>query len=272
MTNLFSLVDNTIFALVFPRDLILICGVMAVIALLAFFSKALNFSGCCTAWILGVVVLYSTKTSGFFLFLMFFVLGSLSSVVSSKIAGRNSIESKGHRRDYMQVIANGFTVFLASFWFFVSDDPKALFLFGGAVAEAASDTWAGDFGRLSKQAPVSIVNFRKIQEKGVSGAVSPLGTLFAMIASLVFGVLWSFCFKIKGWGLVVFSGFSGCILDSVLGACAQALYRDKDGNLTEKPTDNLIKGIRWIDNDMVNLISNLFSGLLAVSLSIALDF
>ena len=58
-------------------------------------------------------------------------------------------------------------------------------------------------------------------------------------------------------------------LSSVLGAGVQGIYYDpkakqfsedkeRDGRKLE-----LSRGIRWVDNDVVNLISNIFSGLFA---------
>ena len=64
---------------------------------------------------------------------------------------------------------------------------------------------------------------------------------------------------------VTAAGFLGALLDSFLGATVQVQYRRKDGSLTEKAYDEdgrrneRARGIAMIDNDMVNLISGLFS-------------
>ena len=55
------------------------------------------------------------------------------------------------------------------------------------------------------------------------------------------------------------AGLVSCLLDSVLGATAQALYRDRiSAQLTERPTagglpNTLIRGWGWMNNDRVNL-------------------
>lgn len=65
--------------------------------------------------------------------------------------------------------------------------------------------------------------------------------------------------------IVTLAGFSGCIVDSILGLTIQAHYYDeKEDRITEKEYVNgkklpLIRGFRFINNDKVNFISNLFS-------------
>ncbi len=73
-----------------------------------------------------------------------------------------------------------------------------------------------------------------------------------------------------GLAVIILSGFAGCIFDSFLGAFFQALYIDADsGKYTEKKKspsgkDNaLVSGIKWMDNDMVNLTSNTLSAVTA---------
>jgi Integral membrane protein DUF92. len=68
--------------------------------------------------------------------------------------------------------------------------------------------------------------------------------------------------------ICILLGFLGSIIDSMLGATLQAQYMDNQTNtLTEKKiTQNgeaqLVKGIKIIDNNMVNFLSNLVSSLL----------
>ena len=77
-----------------------------------------------------------------------------------------------------------------------------------------------------------------------------------------------------GLAVIILSGFAGCVFDSVLGAFFQALYVDADsGKYTEKKKspsgkDNaLISGLKWMDNDMVNLASNFLSAVMAFTVA-----
>ena len=158
----------------------------------------------------------------------------------------------------------------------------AVVMFGAAVAEATSDTWAGEIGRLSKKPPVSLKT-GKIVPRGVSGGVTLLGYAGGLAGAAFIAVFWYVLFPgitgpmdlfvnrmPLGLAVVAISGFAGCILDSFLGAFFQALYIDADsGKYTEKKKspsgkDNaLFSGIQWMDNDMVNLLSNGFSAVTA---------
>jgi uncharacterized membrane protein len=66
-------------------------------------------------------------------------------------------------------------------------------------------------------------------------------------------------------------GMAGSLADSLLGATVQALYRLPDGGATERRADSsgaayqALRGWRWMNNDMVNLISSLAGGLVALA-------
>ncbi|MBR2281819.1 MAG: DUF92 domain-containing protein, partial [Spirochaetales bacterium] len=156
----------------------------------------------------------------------------------------------------------------------------ALIMFGAAIAEATSDTFAGEIGRLSSKGPVSILT-KKPVPAGVSGGVTWLGTVGAFLSSAFIAVCWYVFFlfsigpnavSVHGAALVCLLGFAGAIVDSYLGATIQALYFDPESRaLTEKDEIDgrkleLSRGVRWVDNDMVNLISNIFSAVFALGM------
>jgi uncharacterized membrane protein len=64
-------------------------------------------------------------------------------------------------------------------------------------------------------------------------------------------------------------GLLGSLTDSLIGATCQALYAAPDGSETERTTRNdgtpnpLIRGWRWLNNDLVNAISTLAGGSIA---------
>lgn len=263
VSSFVSFLNDLLFTLSWPVPLVFIAGFMAFIAVLAYTLKHLTFSGAFAAWISGVSVLWILRFEGFFLFLVFYVSCNLTGLLNKK----DSIAEKGSCRDNIQVLANGLVAVLMGYCWFFTGKQAFIVAFGAAVAESASDTWAGDFGRLWPYQPLSLKDFRPV-EKGTSGAVSPLGCLAAVGASGFIAFMWTVLFNVSsGWGVIMLSGFFGCVLDSVLGAFCQALYIDDSGKYTEKPTGTLVRGLRWIDNDTVNFISNLCATLLAFILS-----
>ena len=271
--------DERFFSIGWPWPLLFISAFMAVFALVAFWKKHLTFNGALAAFVVGVVVFYCSHIPGFLLICSFY----FSSYALGKICSRRHedvIEKKGHTRDYMQVFANGFMAAIAALQYENTLNLRYLVVFGAVVAEATSDTWAGEIGRLSSKPPVSIRTL-DIVPKGLSGGVTAMGFAGGFAGSLLIALLWILLFPVKVDFIAVFiialCGFSGCVFDSFLGATCQAMYLDeKNDALTERDIDDdgekrkLVRGIKWMDNDFVNLISNLFSALLAFTFSIML--
>ncbi len=277
--------NNLLFALKWPWSLILIVGMMVLIGVIALKKQSLDVSGTIAAVVMGVMVLWCTRFGGFFLLLLFFVgsnvVGKVSKRIRQQSLGELLIEKKGSKRDMMQVLANGLMATLGALMWYCTGKLTALVLFGAALAEATSDTFAGEVGRLSKKPPVSIRTLTPVP-KGLSGGITLLGTAAAFLSSLVIALFWAVFFKDSlgstsdfffALGIIAITGFMGCIVDSYLGACAQAHYRDPEtGELTEKEYKDgqhleLVQGLRWVDNDMVNLLSNIFSAVFALGMS-----
>ena len=274
-----AFLNDILFLLPWPWPLVIVVTAMGLIAVFAYLKRSLDASGAAGAYIMGVIVLWTMRFEGFLLFLLFFlscnVMGKISKRLRTGKAPDEVEEKKGSRRDFMQVMSNGLmTVIAALIWYFTGK-VSALIMFGASVAEATSDTFAGEVGRLSKHNPVSIRDLRPVP-KGLSGGVTALGTMGAFLASAMIAVCWYLWFdgvSFAAASLVCITGFAGAVIDSYLGACVQAHYIDPDtGMLTEHEQKNgkaleLSRGIRWVDNDMVNLLSNVFSAVFALGMS-----
>lgn len=277
--------NKLLHSLPFPWSLLVLCLVMFIIALLAWKAKQLTVSGAVLAWVEGVCIAWCLGFEGLAVMLLFFLSAAVIGKFSKRLhatRGVFHIQKKSGARDWMQVIANGAPATAAALLYLVDPTPFALVMFGAGVAEAASDTWAGEIGILSKQDPVSILTMKPVTP-GLSGGVSVLGTLGGVAGAVLIAVFWLGCFAVFGTGgfsrwigygsLVAVGGFSGCLMDSLLGAVAQAHYWDDERQqLTEHEIVDgrkleLSRGLRWVDNDIVNLMSNLFGVLLAGGLS-----
>ena len=273
-----AFLDNALFALQWPWSLVTVVSIMAVVAILAYVAKSLDAGGAVCAFVMGVTVLWTTRFAGFLLFLLFFVSCNVVGKISKRLRVKDSSpeirEKKGHRRDIMQVISNGLMATLAALLWFFSYKSAALVMFGAAVAEATSDTFAGEVGKLSNRPPVSILTMRQVP-KGMSGGVTVLGMVAAMASSVVIALCWYISFSGVTFyeaSLVAVMGFAGAVIDSYLGAGVQALYYDPETKeFSEKEERDgrqleLSRGIRWIDNDMVNLMSNTFSAVFGLGM------
>ena len=273
-TNMF---DLWFFAL--PYAFWYLALLMLAFSLVAYKARQLTASGSAVAFFVGFGITYFLGFGALTTMLLFFLFaGVLSKFAKMRTTvDAESIQKKGSKRDGMQVFANGGMALVAAVLYGLSPSIVPLVMFASSVAEAASDTFAGEIGILSKGQPVSIITGRKMKP-GLSGAVSALGSIAGLLGSLFIALYWmSNFFPLEGKSfayasVVAISGFFGCLMDSVLGATVQAHYYDQERDcLTEHPTVNgeklpLERGIRWIDNDLVNLMSNVVATLLGASL------
>lgn len=241
---------------------------------LAYWRGSLSLSG------VGGALLIGTVTFGFggwlwgVLLALFFITSSLLS--HFKESEKRTVAEKfdkGHRRDLGQVLANGGLGAILSLLSWLFPSPVWLPIFMGVVATVNGDTWATELGTLSKGRPRLITSGRSV-ETGTSGAISLLGTLVSWLGGVVVAVpagLWSNQLTLSKAILIGgLAGLAGSLFDSLLGATLQQIYYcDHCQKETERkihkcgqPTRPL-RGLSWLNNDLVNLISSLVGGLAA---------
>jgi uncharacterized protein (TIGR00297 family) len=244
-----------------------------VVAGLAYRKKSLTKSGMIAAVLLGTVV-YGFGHWIFYIFMMFFFMSSL---VIRKVVTRlypsahkrlSSPQRKHEPRSWAQVLANGGLLGLISFYYSLAPSNLVIFVAALSMAASTSDTWASEIGILSPKKPKSLIG-RQEMEKGLSGGVTPFGLLASLggsaLISFFFGIFFLFT---QGFNpqfllatlLCLIGGFSGSILDSILGEFFQAKYKTIKSEIVEVSdcsTDVLVHGLGWVDNNMVNFLSNL---------------
>jgi uncharacterized protein (TIGR00297 family) len=168
----------------------------------------------------------------------------------------------------------------------------AFVAFLGAVATATADTLATEIGLLNPLPPRLITDPRKVVPPGTSGGVSVAGELATVLGTLLIGGIaatltapfWINLFgttlmpELAGIAPVTFilvamvGGTVGCTIDSVLGATIQGMWScnlcgkqtEKKSHCGEKAT--YLRGSRFLDNHMVNLISCLIGAFVAIGL------
>jgi uncharacterized protein (TIGR00297 family) len=245
------------------------------ISFLAWKLRSLSKSGALAAFVVGTVIFGLGGWQWAVLLLAFFITSTaLTKAFKNRKRGLNEKFSKGGQRDAGQVFGNGglATLFALLHAFF----PAAAwpwFAFAASLAAVNADTWATELGVLNPSEPRLISNLAKKVEKGTSGGVSWIGTLAALAGSAVVAlpaalftpdVLGSDSPQPALWilGLILsLSGLLGSLFDSLLGATVQAIYRCPQCNKeTERHplhtcgTQTIqIRGLKWLDNDLVNL-------------------
>jgi len=179
--------------------------------------------------------------------------------------------AKGHRRDALQVAANGGVAALAAVLGAagLASAPGATL---GALAAASADTWASELGVYSPTMPRSIVTGRTVPP-GTSGGVTALGWLAAAGGAGAVGLAHALAMRERRvirhtFGVALASGLLGSLTDSLAGATLQAGYRCPScGHVSEAPGEHcgtsltLVRGVGWATNDSVNIICTVAGGL-----------
>jgi len=190
--------------------------------------KWLTAAGAAAALAVGGATVLGLGWRGLLLLLAFLVSGSL-------------LTRGGGRRTAAQVFANGGVAALAAL---LGSWPA----FAGAIAAAASDTWATEIGAHSRTPPRLITNGTAVSP-GANGGITILGTAGGVLgAVLIAGLTYALSPRGTPPGLthpghlavvVAVAGVTGMLVDSLLGATVQG------------PED------RWLDNNGVNLAMTL---------------
>ncbi len=257
-------------------DLIIGLVISLVVAGLAYMKKSLSLSGLIAAVFFGSVIYVSAGMLVWGPLIAFFISSSVITKIHDRIDPRDK-EKNG--RNYVQVISNALVAtFFSLIYFFVQ---KEIYLVAAVVSIATSnsDTWASEIGSLSKGKTYSIINFKEV-ERGISGAISKLGTMAsffgALLISLVFLLIYGLTATLTLQNTIYFAtiiavgGFLGCFIDSYLGAIIQAKYKGVlSGRITEVkwlPDEKVIlaSGFALITNDAVNFLSSLSASVITV--------
>jgi uncharacterized protein (TIGR00297 family) len=258
--------------------------IMGVIAIGSYLAGQLNVGGALAAFLVGFGTTWILGFAALATLLFFFLSAGVLSKISKRLRGveMRAIHAKGSRRDAMQVLANGLMALVAALLYASNPSIAYLAMFGASVGEAASDTFAGEVGILSPADPISIIT-GKPMKRGLSGAITALGLAAGLLGAILIAlIVWTLMLPPGVTGLaqasvIALAAFFGCLIDSVLGATIQAHYWDEQSKrITEHRYRGdrelpLERGIRWVDNDVVNLLSNTTSALLALSLTAILQ-
>jgi len=247
----------------------------ATIAFVARAARSLTTSGAIAATVIGTLAVTAGWNWGALLILYF-----LSSTVLSRLgraekeARTSSVVAKGGQRDAIQVLANGGVFAMAAIAMLVVPDVRWIALGAGSLAAAAADTWATEIGTLYGGTPRSILTWRPVPA-GTSGGVSAIGTLAALAGATFIAMI----ARMLGWtpwvaNMVAVGGIAGAMVDSVIGATIQSRrWCDACGRETERIAHDCgaetrqLRGLPWLDNDIVNFVSNAVGGILAALLA-----
>ena len=244
------------------------------IAIVARRARSLSVSGAVAAVVVGTLAVAAGWDWGVLLITYFASSSALSRHGRIEKERRTAaIVAKGGERDAVQVGANGLLFALAALVFLANADARWLALGAGSLAASAADSWATEIGTLYGGSPRSILTWRAVPP-GTSGGVSTIGTLAAVGGALFVAIVAA----LIGWRSIATAAFvggvAGAVIDSLLGATLQRrrwcpnCQRETERTTHDCGTPTAPRGgLAWLDNDMVNLLSNAAGGLVALALA-----
>jgi uncharacterized protein (TIGR00297 family) len=248
--------------------------VSAVLAGVGRLIRWLTIGGAVAATVIGTTILAVAGLRGFLLLALFFISGSLLTYSRAHGLDRRAARPPDRGRTWRQVTANG-GVAAAGAALLPWAPHVAWALVTGALSAAQADTWSTEVGSLARRPPRLITSGRPVPV-GTSGAISPLGTAAGMAgAAVMAGCALLLGIPRAGAAAAAVGGVVGFLGDSVLGATVQGSYRcDACGVEGERPVHScgrptqLVRGFRWIDNDVVNLAATVIGAAAAGAIAL----
>lgn len=204
------------------------------------------------------------------LLLAFFIPASLLSTWRSgrKAERTIAIVEKSGARDALQVLANGGVFVLAAAGALLAPHVAPWWIIGaGALAAAASDTWATEIGTALGGTPRSLVGGRRLAP-GESGGITAIGTAGGVAGAAGTAALALVLMPdpatqtLPLTAAIAAAGVCGMLADSLLGATAQArrwcatcaVHTERREHPCGTRTDHA-RGLTWLGNDTVNLLA-----------------
>jgi uncharacterized protein (TIGR00297 family) len=231
-------------------------------------KQKLTISGAIASFVLGFIVLGFGHPL-FYGLMMSFLFSSLliSKVLVQLIPNIKSYAKEHESRSWVNVVSNGSLLGVSSIWYFLNPSLGILCFGIISMAVATADTWASEIGTLSYETPWTLIRRHQIQS-GLSGGVTWLGLKASMGGSLFISLIaLPVLISQSGWtvltliifALISLAGFGGSIVDSILGELFQAKFKSTSHEIVEimqHSNDVLVSGVTWMNNHMVNFLSN----------------
>lgn len=228
-----------------------------ILALYALFRQKVTAPGVILAWFIGIIIYTYGGILSFTALALLFILTILSDKIKKT--------KKDKTRNIKQMISNILTAGLCIVLYKYSNNKEIfLVMYFAVIASSLSDTLASSIGTLSKKKPINIFTMEKV-ETGESGGVSILGLFASLLGGVIIGIVYLFVnINISNFILISLMGLVGSIFDSVLGILVEAKYvcskckKTVEEKIHCNNNTKLIKGYPYIDNNMVNLLNNIF--------------
>jgi uncharacterized protein (TIGR00297 family) len=207
-------------------------------AILSYTTRKLTLPGAITGALVGLFIYKGAGYTGIVMLAVFFIAASWATEwqVNKKITIGAAEKHKG-QRTAGQVLANGGVAAILGVLTLQMPYYAIIFqlMIAGSFAAATADTLSSELGVVYGRNFYNILSLKKDQ-RGLDGVISLEGTLIGLVGAVLISIVYSLFY---GWGIeflwIIIAGFTGNLVDSVLGASVER------------------KG--WIGNNMVNFLN-----------------
>lgn len=242
------------------------------IFILVFFLKLIKYYGSLVSLLVVFIFYYFGGLKSLIYLLVCYFLSVVCVVIRKFIKNNKELlVEKEKGKNAIQILVNGLFASVLMIVQFHIKDIRVLIMSLIVLSANLIDSISSDIGTLSSSKPYDFIR-RKYVETGISGGVSLLGTLSALVCSIVLGIYIALLNNVN----IIYSIFfslvilSGTIIDSILGS----LIQRKNiccvcGKIVEKRThcNTYVlhhSGIKFMNNDLINLLSSLFVTLISL--------
>lgn len=257
------------------RTVILI--LLIIVPLFAYIKKSLTLSASLLAAAMIAISLSAGENYATFIIVSFLLISVVDKLCKkNNKKAEDDITLKTGARDIVQVFSNGGVSILFIIMWHITHHSIFLLCSTASLIESFGDSAASDVGIAFGGQAYDICKFRKLKS-GLSGGVTVKGTLACLVGCIVMSFIAYFLgIANRGMDILILtiSSFFGCILDSVLGSVIQRKNKcTKCGSITEKKihcgeNTEYYSGWKSVDNDLVNLMCNVFSSLFLLVLAV----
>jgi uncharacterized protein (TIGR00297 family) len=254
-------------------------AILAIISLASYRYRTTDEKGTITAFLMGAIVGLTAGWLWVVYMILFFAIASIATKFRYNYKSKlHAAEEKGGARGAKNVLANGGLATLFAFLYWLFKEPAIAVLFVASIASSLSDTLATEIGLLSKGKPHEIINPSREVEPGRSGGITHLGIAAEVLGSVFFALL-AFAMgiiELRYIAVIAVAGVIGANIDSLLGATLQGYYVcNVCGQRTERSFHcseqaRRVRGLAWIGNNTVNILSSCTAVIAALALQFAL--
>jgi uncharacterized protein (TIGR00297 family) len=237
------------------------------VSIYAFRKKSVSVSGLMSMLIISTTFIWNGGIAALTVLFSMFAGSSVLTKYKQEYKSflTDKVLKKHGPRDAIQAICNLGVAFCCYILYTFTEEKTYLLALLCSVAASNADSWASEIGVLSKSKPILITNF-KTCKPGISGGITLLGTFAGIVGSCFIAAISILLNNsislnysaIHLFTLITLSGIAGLLIDSILGATLQVVYKDDQGEETENSTVSQSKsrGLSWINNDFVNFLSS----------------